>query len=116
MATRTIGDGCSTNAYQQRQPQASTRVRQKHRKKKQRDIFSFGFWCIFYILFYFYVRAYVVTFVTTSPPSPPPPPIKTYRWFRSIGGAVLVNPWNTTELTEQMIGAINMEANEREIR
>lgn len=35
---------------------------------------------------------------------------------RSIGGAVLINPWNTTEFTEQMIGAINMEANEREIR
>ncbi|CAM9973755.1 unnamed protein product [Ectocarpus fasciculatus] len=35
---------------------------------------------------------------------------------RSIGGAVLINPWNTTEFTEQMIGAINMEENEREIR
>ncbi|CAN0057193.1 unnamed protein product, partial [Ectocarpus sp. 8 AP-2014] len=35
---------------------------------------------------------------------------------RSIGGAVLINPWNTTEFAEQMIGAINMEENEREIR
>ncbi|CAN0077185.1 unnamed protein product, partial [Sphacelaria rigidula] len=35
---------------------------------------------------------------------------------RSIGGAVLINPWNTTELTKQMINAINMDADEREIR
>lgn len=48
-------------------------------------------------------------------PARPVPHRLTVR-FRSIGGAVLVNPWNTTELTEQMIGAINMEANEREIR
>ena len=37
-------------------------------------------------------------------------------WDRSIGGAVLINPWNTTEFTKQMIEAINMEAGEREIR
>lgn len=37
-------------------------------------------------------------------------------FVRSIGGAVLINPWNTTELTKQMINAVNMDADEREIR
>lgn len=46
------------------------------------------------------------------PRLPPPSDLKT----RSLGGAVLINPWDTAELSKQMMWAISMEADEREIR
>ena len=68
-----------------------------------------------------YVYVFFCVFGTCPPPLDtchprPRVPRRPHPMVRSIGGAVLVNPWNTTELTEQMIGAINMEATEREIR
>ncbi|CAN0251186.1 unnamed protein product, partial [Discosporangium mesarthrocarpum] len=35
---------------------------------------------------------------------------------RSIGGAILINPWNTTELAEKIIEAIDTDPTERELR